>query len=282
LHLDMSASKTLITHARTEHAKFLGYAISIYQVDTRLTPALCGGKIVKRRNLNGSVRLGVPYSMVDEWAKRYQRNGKPIQEAAILHYSDAQIVELYQQRFRGLAEYYKYAADRDQLGKLKYVMEVALTKTLANKFRTRVSRIYRKYQGTRTVDGYTYQTLQVQVPTKNGISTICWGGISLKVVKPGTESIHDAIRLEDTALAHQKSDLIQRLQMSACELCGSQADCQIHHVHKLSDLKKRWQGRQVKPKWVKAMIAIRRKTLVVCAKCHADIHAGRPTPMKRI
>ena len=226
------------------------------------------------------MRLGIPYGAVDQWAKRYQRNGKPIQEAIILHYSDAQIIELYQQRFRGLAEYYKYAADRDQLGKLKYVMEVALTKTLANKFRTSVSRIYRKYQGTHTVDGYTYKTLQVEVPTKNGISTIYWGGIS-QVIKPGNESIHDAIRLENGALVYQKSDLIQRLQMSACELCGSQEDCQVHHIHKLSDLRKRWQGRKEKPMWAKTMIAIRRKTLVVCGRCHADIHAGRPTPKKR-
>jgi hypothetical protein len=281
LHSEMSVSKTLITHARTEHAKFLGYAISIYQADTKLTPARCGGRLAKRRNLNGSVRLGIPYGLVDERAKRYQRNGKPIQEAAILHYSDAQIIELYQQRFRGLAEYYKYAVDRDQLRKLKYVMEVALTKTLANKFRTRVSRIYRKYRGTLTVDGYTYKTLQVQVPTRNGTATICWGGISLRVIKPGTESIYDVLRLENTALVHQKSDLIQRLQVNTCELCGSQENCQIHHVHKLSDLKKRWQGRKEKPKWVKAMVAIRRKTLVVCAKCHADIHAGRATPNKR-
>jgi len=282
LHLEMSASKTLITHARTEHAKFLGYAVSIYQADTRLTPVQYDGKIVKRRNLNGSVRLGVPYGVVNEWAKRYQRNGKPIQEAAILHYSDAQIIELYQQRFRGLAEYYKYAVDRDQLSKLKYVMEVALTKTLANKFRTSVAHIYRKYRGTCLVDGYAYKTLQVQIPTKNGTFTIHWGGISLRIIKPGSESIHDAIRPEERALAHQKSDLIQRLQVNACELCGSHEDCQIHHIHKLSDLKKRWQGRQEKPPWVKAMIAIRRKTLVVCAKCHVDIHAGRPTPKKRI
>jgi group II intron reverse transcriptase/maturase len=281
LHLEMSTPKTLITHARTEHAKFLGYAISIYQADTMLTPALCGGKLVKRRNINGRVRLGIPYGVVDKWAKRYQRNGKPIQEVAIQYYSDAQIIELYQQRFRGLAEYYKYAADRDQLGKLKYVMEVALTKTLANKFKVSVPHIYRRYRGTRTVGGYTYKTLQVEVPTKDSITTIYWGGISLKVIKPGTEPIDDTIRQRDWVIANRRSDLIQRLQASECELCGSQEDCEVHHIHKLSDLKRRWQGRKEKPAWVKSMIAMRRKTLIVCAKCHADIHAGRPTPKKR-
>ena len=282
LHLEMSTSKTLVTHARTEHAKFLGYAISIYHADTKLTPTRCGGKRVKRRNLNGSVRLGIPYGAVDERAKRYQRRGKPIQEATILHYSDAQIINTYQQRFRGLAEYYKYAIDRRRLWKLKYVMEVALTKTLANKFRTSVPRVYRKYRGIHTVDDFTYKTLQIEVPTKHGTKTIYWGGIPLRIVKPGTESINDTIPWGSEITAYRKSDLIQRLQASECELCGSEKDCQVHHVRKLSDLKKRWRGRKEKPVWVKTMIAIQRKTLVVCAKCHADIHAGRPTPERRM
>ena len=282
LHLEMSTSKTLVTHARTEHAKFLGYAISIYHADTKLTPARCGGKLVKRRNLNGSVRLGIPYGAVDERAKRYQCRGKPIQEATILHYSDAQIINTYQQRFRGLAEYYKYAIDRRQLWKLKYVMEVALTKTLANKFRSSVPRVYRRYRGTRTIDDFTYKTLQVEVPTKHGTKTIYWGGIPLRIVKPGTETINDTIPRGSETTAYRKSDLIQRLQASECELCGAEKDCQVHHVRKLSDLKKRWRGRKEKPVWVKTMIAIQRKTLVVCARCHADIHAGRPTPKRRM
>ena len=102
-------------------------------------------------------------------------------------------MDVYQQRFRGVAEYYKYAVDRNALRKLKYVMEVALTKTLANKFKTTVASIYRKYGGKRTVNGYTYKVLVVEVPTKNGTRYIYWGGIPLKVVKPGTEPIDDNI-----------------------------------------------------------------------------------------
>jgi len=117
---------------------------------------------------------------VDQAAKRYQRNGKPIHEAAILDYSEAQIIDLYQQRFRGLAEYYKYATDRDQFGKLKHIMEEALTKTLADKFRTSVVKTYRRYKGTRTVDGCTYKTLQVEVPTNKGSRCIYWGAVPLK------------------------------------------------------------------------------------------------------
>ncbi|WP_420917115.1 hypothetical protein [Dictyobacter halimunensis] len=52
-------------------------------------------------------------------------------------------------------------------------------------------------------------------------------------------------------------------------------NCQVHHVHKLVDLQTRWTGRREKPEWVKRMITLRRKTLVVCMPCHRAIHSGK-------
>jgi group II intron reverse transcriptase/maturase len=277
LHLEMSEAKTLITHARTQQAHFLGYAISVYHRDDKLSPR--AGTRTKTRSINAVIRLGIPTGLVDKAAKRYQRKGRPIHEAALLYYSDAQIIDTYQGRFRGLAEYYKYAVDRYQLAKLKHIMECALTKTLANKFRTSVARVYRRYRGTRTVMGYAYKTLQVEVPTTRGTRWIYWGAIPLKTVKPGAEPINDQ-RFRDRTFG-ARSDLIQRLQADQCELCGSQEDCEVHHIRKLADLKKRWAGRKEKPRWVQRMIALQRKTLIVCRKCHMDLHAGRPTPKRR-
>ena len=48
-------------------------------------------------------------------------------------------------------------------------------------------------------------------------------------------------------LRAMRSDLVQRLQANKCELCGSQGDCEVHHVRKLVDLKKRWARRPIKP-----------------------------------
>jgi group II intron reverse transcriptase/maturase len=277
LHLEMSESKTLITHTRTEHARFLGYAISIYQVDDKLTRH--AGTLTKERSINGHIRLGIPYGKVDELTKRYLRNDKPIQEAGLLAYSDVEIINLYQQRFRGIAEYYKYAVDRSALGQLKYVMEVALTKTLANKFRMSVVQVYQKYSGIRNVDERDYKVLIIEVPTQNGTRTFYWGGIPLKVVKPGSEPIDDSIGQRNVPLS-PRTDLIQRLQANECEICGSTNRCEVHHVRKLADLKNRWRGKKQKPVWVVSMIALRRKTLIVCASCHDAIHAGRPLPNK--
>jgi len=137
LHLEMSPSKTLITHSRTEHAHFLGYDISVYHADNKLSPR--SGTLTKTRSVNGCIRLGIPFGKVDELCKRYLSDNKPIHEAALLAFSDAQIIYIYQQRFRGVAEYYKFATDRNALGKLKYVVEISLTKTLAHKFKTTVT-----------------------------------------------------------------------------------------------------------------------------------------------
>lgn len=275
LHLELSASKTLITHSRTEHARFLGYDISVYHADDKISPR--SGTLTKTRSVNGCIRLGIPYGKVDELAKRYMRGGKPIHEAGLLAFSDAQIIDVYQQRFRGVAEYYKFATDRKALRKLKYVMEISLTKTLANKFKSTVARMYQRYGGKRTVQGFTYKVLVVEVPTKNGTRYIYWGGIPLKVVKPGTEILDDNNGRRNVALS-SRTDLIQRLQANECEICGSQENCEVHHVRKLADLKNRWRGRKEKPAWVMRMIAMQRKTLVVCEKCHVAIHTGKPLP----
>jgi hypothetical protein len=61
--LEMSESKPLITHARTEHARFLGYAISVYHKDDKLSSRT--GTLIKTRSLNSCVRLGIPMGKVD-------------------------------------------------------------------------------------------------------------------------------------------------------------------------------------------------------------------------
>jgi len=58
-----------------------------------------------------------------------------------------------------------------------------------------------------------------------------------------------------------------RLKAHTCELCGTtESDhYEVHHVNKLKNLKR-------KQPWEIVMIAKRRKTLVVCRKCHHEIH----------
>jgi group II intron reverse transcriptase/maturase len=273
LKLTMHPDKTLITHAKSQQALFLGYAVSIYQSNTKLAQ-WDREKKTTARSVNGVVRLGVPQGLVQNYAKRYMQYGKPKSRPEMLMYSDAHIIDQFQQEFRGIANYYLYATDRTRLKFLQYIMEQSLTKTLAHKFKCSVKKIYRKYRGTRTVEGRTYKTLQVTVPTKRKTRTVYWAGLSLRTVKVVTGQLHD----QKFHPHYYRTDLVQRLLADACELCGSNENCEVHHVRKLADLKRRYQGKKHLPGWAETMIAMERKTLVVCKSCHHKIHAGRPTP----
>jgi len=67
---------------------------------------------------------------------------------------------------------------------------------------------------------------------------------------------------------------VQRLLADFCELCGSDKDVEVHHVNAMRKLHE-YPGR-AKPEWVKRMIAVRRKTLVLCKRCHVAIEHGLP------
>lgn len=281
LHLTMNEEKTLITHARTEQARFLNYAISIYHADDKVAKRVTTG--VRVRSINGGVRLGIPKRLIHQKAAAYQQHGKVVSEKRLTEWSDASIIDTYQQRFRGLAEYYKLAVDRCDLCLVKHVMEVALVKTLAHKLRISVSNVYQKYRTTCRIGNQEYVALQVRIPTKKGEHLFTWGAIPLKTITPGTALLEDKMPAE--IWLNVRADLIRRLQADTCELCGSQEDCEVHHVHKLVDVKKQWAGRREKPLWVQKMMALRRKTLVVCRKCHLSIHNGTfdlPKMRKRV
>jgi len=71
-----------------------------------------------------------------------------------------------------------------------------------------------------------------------------------------------------------RSELVQRLLADYCENCGSSEDVEVHHVQAMRKLHE-YPGRP-KPEWVKRMIALKRKTMLLCQTCHDDVENGRP------
>jgi len=262
LKLEMSEAKTLVTHARTEAAHFLGYEIHTLQEDSQR------GRD-KRRSLNGKIGLRVPKKVVEEKCQKYMRNGKPKHRPELMKDSDFTILSTYQAEYRGIVEYYRMAYNLTSLDKLKWIMERSLVMTLAAKFKTTVSNIYRKYQATLETKGKTYKGLQVvrERPGKKPL-VATWGGISL--VWTLKAQLNDQPQLVYSG----RTELVERLLAHECEWCGSTKDVQVHHIRALKDLNEH-KGRE-KPEWMKLMAARRRKTMVVCLKCHQDITAGRP------
>ncbi|HEU5377533.1 MAG TPA: group II intron reverse transcriptase/maturase [Ktedonobacteraceae bacterium] len=95
------------------------------------------------------------------------KQGKMRHRSELLNESDYTIVMTYQLEYRGLANYSLLAYNLHSLHLLKWVMEQSLTKTLAHKHKTSVTKIYEKYRAEIPVDGRIYKGLQVTVPREN-------------------------------------------------------------------------------------------------------------------
>jgi len=270
LKLELSEEKTLITHARSQAAKFLGYEITSLQENRKQTKNQARG--TKCRSINGHMGLRVPRTVLVDKCNRYKRRNKAIHRAELLHESDFTIVTTYQLEFRGIANYYRLAYNLHTLHHLRWVMEQSLTKTLAHKHKRSVQKIYHQHKTTLDVGGTTYQVLQVIVPREGKSPLIAtWGGIPLKW--------DDKADIVDQLPYgwNRRTELEQRLLAQVCEQCGATYltdRIEVHHIRALKDLK-HYTGRE-QPLWVRIMAARRRKTLVVCRTCHMDIHYGRP------
>jgi group II intron reverse transcriptase/maturase len=274
LGLNLSQEKTLITHARSDAAHFLGYEVTTMQSDAKHSRTKAG---YKRRSINGKVGLRVPRTVITEKRKRYQQRGKPIHRAELLNESDYTIIATYQLEYRGIVNYYRHAYNLHRLHLLKKAMEGSLTKTLAAKHNTSVGSIYRTYRAQLAVAGETYQGLQVTI-AREGKKPLAatWGGNPLKW------DIKAPLEDQPRQIWHDRSELEQRLLAQVCEHCGATHmtdHLEVHHIRALKDLNT-YEG-QEKPSWVKSMAARHRKTLVLCRTCHLDLHAGRPLKRKR-
>ena len=89
LKLELSADKTLITRARTQKARFLGYDIIAQHSATR--PAV-----------NGVIGLRVPRDVITARQAPYRVHGTPWYRPGLLNLDDLQIVSTYGSEYRGL------------------------------------------------------------------------------------------------------------------------------------------------------------------------------------
>ncbi len=268
LALELSREKTFITHATSKAARFLGYELVNQQADDKHDHR-------GRRRVNGQIGLRVPANVIEQHCRTYMANGKPAHRSALIHDDDFTIVSRYQAEFRGVVQYYLLAINVSHFGRLRWVMQRSLTKTLAAKHKSTSRKMFRRYKSTVQTEHGERACLQVVVQRSDGKRPLVaqFGGIPLKRQR-------QAILVDRRPRRYktERTELIQRLLADECEMCGSQVDVQVHHVRALRDLNVK--GRPAKPTWVQMMAARRRKTFVVCRPCHLTIHGGAWKPRK--
>jgi group II intron reverse transcriptase/maturase len=260
--LTLSEAKTVITHARTEAAHFLGYDIVAVHDDQKRNQ-------FGHRHLNGKIGLQVPAATIREQCRPYMAHGKPIHRVERMVNHPYSMVADYHAEYRGIVGYYRMADNLHRLNRLQWAMATSLLKTLAAKFGWSVRQVLERYKPTHQPQRGPKILLPVTVERGGGRRPLVarWGGISLR------HTSWAVLKDRPQKVWNERTDLVERVLAATCELCGSQAHVQVHHVRRLSNLRKG--GRNPKPAWTAKMIARQRKTLVVCRRCHYAIHAGR-------
>jgi group II intron reverse transcriptase/maturase len=266
LRLAIAEDKTGI-HTGREGVEFLSYRISVIR-DQKVMRIKRKGRYTRKRTIADCIRLSIPEDRPGRFCQKYGygdwQRMKPIHRQSLCMASDVEIIHRYNAELRGFANYYSLAKDvKAKMGRLEYMANYSLFKTLAHKHKSRMAKVIAKLK---RGDDFVYS-----YDVKGERRTVRVFRRKHMVSVPSTSATVDEIP-NTYHLLSPKSELVKRLNAESCEYCGqSDVPLESHHVRKLKDLRK-------KPnlqKWEKIMIARNRKTLVICRKCHGLLHAGQ-------
>ena len=260
LKMELSEEKTLITHS-SECARFLGFDVRV----RRCEKVKRNKKGTKARTLNNHVELRVPFDdkihnfIFSKGIAIQKKDGKlfPVHRNSLLRLTDLEIVTVYNDELRGICNYYGIASNFCKLKYLSYLMEYSCLKTLAAKHKSKISKVVAMYKDGTGEWGIPYET------KKKAKRRYFANYMDCKDAKISTDCISNAAIIYGQSV----TPLEKRLKARICEPCGTTESerYEIHHINKLKNLKG-------KEPWEIAMLAKRRKTLVVCEHCHHLIH----------
>jgi group II intron reverse transcriptase/maturase len=259
LGLELNQQKTLITRARSQPARFLGYHVRVQHCNTKLARG--------QRTVNGGIALRVPPDVIRAQCARYRKHGKPWHRPRLQNLDDYDIVRTYGAEYRGVVGYYLLAQDVSRLHDLQWNAETSMLKTLAAKHRSTVTKMAARHKAKiETSDGLRtcFEARKHREGRKDLIAR--FGGIILRQDRRAV--------ITDPApgpALYPRKELIRRLRKRECELCETGTTVAVHQINGLKQLGRPGPGQ---PAWAALMARMRRKTLVVCAACHDWIHAN--------
>ena len=261
LKMELSEEKTLITHS-SQYARFLGYDIRV-----RRSSVIKRGGIghKTRRTLNNRCELAIPFHdkihdfIFAKGIAIRKKDGTlfPVYRASLLRLTDLEIITVFNAELRGICNYYGIASNFRNLSYLSYLMEYSCLKTLAAKHKSSIAKIKAKFKDGKGRWGVPYETKAGSKRRYFAKYGECKGAANPTDIVSNAAIVH----------RYSRTTLEARLKAKVCELCGATDSkaYEVHHVNKVKNLKG-------KRPWEIAMIAKRRKTLVVCKQCHYAIH----------
>lgn len=334
LKATLSDEKTSVTDLRKQRGHFLGYEITVRKDGWLKYVKIITGKRAQGLLIRGPRALTIPRGRGVKKSEppgpkgilRRQRTNikiSPDSERLLtrLHirgYCDRagfpremkwlscleafMIVERYNAVLRGLANYYNgYTSYGSSMNRWIYIIRYSCLKTLAQKYKTTIGGIFRRF---RTPGDHRGKTIEIPciirlTPDIEYIKT--WRLLTPTDLKPDTNQKERAAGLANTFLAIENRGRIgnyplakdgfpkvtnmgfldeitwvnARTQASfdmPCAICGKIGDIQMHHIRHVR--KRAYALIPTSATWEQVMCLRNRKQLPVCIPCHLKIHNG--------
>ncbi len=263
LQLELSAEKTLITNSK-QRVRFLGYDIKrwagerIYRFRTKK------GQVITKRTGTYQLRFLMPRDKTMAFAKEYgdTSNWHGKHRNSLLRLSELEILMMYNAEVRGFLGYYALADNLvDVADKVLWLTTSSFFRTLAGKRQSSVKEVAKSLK---RGPGRYVLTLQKEGKPPKEYEVVS----STRQLKQGVSTTQQLDLKPNTWMYRNRTELGKRLLAHQCEWCGTQqGQIEVHHVRKLGSLKG-------KVSWERQMIQRHRKTMILCAECHDELHAG--------
>ena len=272
LNLSINEEKTNMVSMH-DGFRFLNYEID-YHSGAKIVKGKIHGRHTKRRTLEQVVRLSAPKDKIRQFCKTHGYGNYDEMTSThrnkLLALSVPEIILTYNAELRGFTNY--YSLDRlvkPRMSKLMYIANHSLYKTMANKLKmgsiSKVTKMMQRSNG---------EFIWVEKGSKKEHQfTVFRTKHIKKTSRAANQNRLDRLDYMPNTLVitTARTEVLKRLEANECEHCGSNDKCEVHHVRKLKDLK----AKRNKSFYDQMMIARNRKTMVLCERCHHDLHNGK-------
>jgi len=268
LKLTLSREKTHIRHAKTEEAFFLGTRIKVGSKSPRvLTYARKSAdgeslNFVTKRTTVGQVAMFAP---VDKIVSRLHQkgfcdaSGFPVSKPSFAVLDEIRIIEEYNAVLLGYLNYYSFVVNRHALRRVAYILQFSAAKTLANKHRTSMRKIFKKHGALLFV---SIVSSTGKVKATNLKYPLEWKAQTNRFLTKAAPTALEVFKVQTRLLTRTKID-------EHCCICDSADRVQMHHVRHVR------KGGDTLSGFDTIMGRINRKQIPVCHDCHNEIHSGR-------
>ena len=278
LGLELSESKTKITHLMRDKAKFLGFYITRYSTigKRKLSIPTSGlsmfGTTVKSRITPRMMLLAPILEILDKLkaAKFIRRNSRgsfvPIAKTNVIMLPHWEILNFYNSKMRGLYNYYLPANNISSLSDVFWLLRASCAITLARKYKL----------GQRNISAAMSKFGKSLTCCVKGRFVDFWSPPNLKRI-PVDQRFNVNITTNIDKLLSQtwvRSMTLPQFD-EGCAICGSKP-VEIHHIRSVKDVRAKYASQGISGVTFQQWIgAFNRKSIPLCRIHHKDLHSRR-------